>query len=131
MCLEYVWSEENVSDVFTRQPRGLEASLSQHTFMVLWRKWGPFEWDLIATSANVMKDFWTKANFFSEIFRYFFKRNRCFFSQNLQRLQQVYCFPPLLVIGMILKYPEQQKVDCVMVLPANQCPLGKPSLILH
>ena len=44
------------------------------------------------------------------------------FAQNLQLLDKVYCFPPLPIVGMVVKYLEQQKVDCVLVLPATNEP---------
>ena len=119
LSLEYVRSEHNVADKFTRQSPGLEASLSQHSFMVLWEKWGPFEWDLMASSANVMRDPTGKRlRFFS---RYFdqFSQGVNLFAQNLQFLNNIYCFPPLPIIGLVLKYLEQYKLDCVLILPAT------------
>ena len=56
ISLQYVKSEETVSDKFTRQSPGLEATLTQHLFNLLWKKWGPFEWDLMASTATVRKD---------------------------------------------------------------------------
>ena len=44
------------------------------------------------------------------------------FAQDLQVLNNVYCFPPLPIIGMVLKYLEQQKIDCVLILPATNEP---------
>ena len=41
LSLEYVRSELNVSDEFTRQSPGLEASLSHLFFLTLWNKWVP------------------------------------------------------------------------------------------
>ena len=49
ISLQYVRSEENVSDKYTRQSPGLEATLSQHFFNLLWKKWGPFDWDIMAS----------------------------------------------------------------------------------
>ena len=56
ISLQYVKSAENVSDAFTRQTPGLEATLSQHVFNTLWKKWGPFNWDLMASAATVRRD---------------------------------------------------------------------------
>ena len=47
ITLNFVKSQDNVSDKFTRQSPGLEATLSQHEFNQIWSKWGPFEWDLM------------------------------------------------------------------------------------
>ena len=44
------------------------------------------------------------------------------FAQDLTKLQQSFCFPPIPIIGMIIKYLEQQQVDCVMILPAVNSP---------
>ena len=118
IALEYVRSEDNVSDQFTRESPGLEASMTQQTFMVLWEKWGPFEWDLMASAANVKRDpEGNKLCFFS---RYYDSQSKGvnLFSQQLHCLQNMYCFPPLPIIGMVVKFLEQQKVKCVLVLPS-------------
>ena len=54
--LEYIKSELNISDTYTRQSPGLEASISSECFRRIWTKYGPFDWDLMATTANVNKD---------------------------------------------------------------------------
>ena len=54
--LEYIKSELNVSDRYTRQSPGLEASISYEYFRKIWVNYGPFDWDLMATTANVNKD---------------------------------------------------------------------------
>ena len=41
---------------------------------------------------------------------------------HLTKLEGIFCFPPTPVIGMVLKYLEQQKVDCIMILPAINSP---------
>ena len=56
IALEYVKSEDNVADQFTRESPGLEASISHKAFMVIWNKWGPFQWDIMASSANVNRN---------------------------------------------------------------------------
>jgi len=54
--LEYIKSELNVSDRYTRQSPGLEASISYEYFRKIWVNYGPFDWDFMATTANVNKD---------------------------------------------------------------------------
>ena len=56
LSCEYVQSELNVSDKYTRESPGLETSLTAHAFKKIWDYFGPFQWDLMATSANVNKD---------------------------------------------------------------------------
>ena len=53
--LEYVKSELNMADAYTRQSPGLEASISQTAFQKIVNRMGPFQWDLMASSANVNK----------------------------------------------------------------------------
>ena len=56
LSCEYVQSELNVSDKYTRESPGLGTSLTAHAFKKIWDYFGPFQWDLMATSANVNKD---------------------------------------------------------------------------
>ena len=44
------------------------------------------------------------------------------FAHDLTMLKGVFCFPPIPVKWMILKYLEQQQVDCVMNVPATYSP---------
>ena len=122
ISLNYVRSEENVSDEYTRQSPGLEASLNQHIFNLLWDKWGPFDWDLMASAATARKDPQGKRLLF---FSRFFEEPSSgidLFAQNLTWIQNAYCFPPIPMIGMVLKFLEEQKKNCVMILPATNAP---------
>ena len=56
ISLQYVKSEDNVADEFTREAPGLEVSISHFVFKKIWTKWGPFSWNLMASSSNVKKD---------------------------------------------------------------------------
>jgi len=56
VALEYVRSEENRADKFTRESPGLEASISHEAFMTIWNRWGPFQWDIMASATNVNRD---------------------------------------------------------------------------
>ena len=122
ISLNYVRSEENVSDKYTRQSPGLEATLNQHLFNLIWNKWGPFSWDLMASTATAKKDPQGKRlQFFS---RYFEEASSGIdlFAQNLTFIEQAYCFPPIPMVGMVLKFLEQQKKNCVMILPSTNAP---------
>ena len=44
------------------------------------------------------------------------------FAQNLTWVQKAYCFPPISMIGMVVKFLREQKKDCVMILPATNAP---------
>ena len=122
ISLQYVRSEDNVSDSFTRQSPGLEATLSNQVFKTLWEKWGPFEWDLMASGANVMKNpQGQKLMFYS---RYFDQaaKGTDLFAQNMNWVTTAYCFPPFPMIGMVLNFLKHQKKDCVMIIPASNEP---------
>ena len=124
IALQYVKSDEIVSK-FTRQSPGLEASLSQHAFNMLWNKWGPFKWDLMASSTNVKKDpIGLPLSFFSRYFEEDSKGNDLF-TQNLTWVQAAYCFSPMPMIGMVLKFLKENKKNCVLIVPALNAPWVK------
>ena len=76
----------------------------------------------MASSANVKKDpTGRKLSFFSRYFDIGAKGCNVF-NQQLALLEGVYCFPPFPIIGMLVKYLEQQRIDCVLVLPAINAP---------
>ena len=106
ISLSYVRSEENVSDKYTRQSPGLEATLNQHLFNIIWDKWGPFNWDLMASAPTAKKE--KRLHFFS---RYFEETSSGIdlFAQNLSWIENAYCFPPIPMVGMVLKFLEEQK----------------------
>ena len=122
VALEYVRSEENRADKFTRESPGLEASISHEAFMTIWNRWGPFQWDIMASATNVNRDpKGIKLRYFS---RYYdpFSKGVNVFAQDLTKLEGIFCFPPIPVIGMVVKYLEQQQVDCVILIPAVNSP---------
>jgi len=122
LAVEYVKSEENIADQYTRESPGLEASISHEAFMTIWEKWGPFSWDIMASATNVNRDpKGIKLNYFSRYYDPLSKGTNVF-AQDLTKLQEIFCFPPIPIIGMIIKYLEQQQVDCVMILPAVNSP---------
>ena len=117
LSLEYVKSEENISDPFTRQSPGLEASLSRMFFRKVWDNFGPFKWDLMASAANVNHNFQGEPLFFFS--RYFDEKAQGtdVFHQQLCHLQEMFCFPPFPMIPKLLKHLQQQKVSCVLLVP--------------
>ena len=122
LSCQYVKSELNISDKFTRESPGLETSITDQAFRRIWDYFGPFQWDLMATSANVNKNLnGEPLSFFS---RYYDDKSKGtdIFKQNLHLFQEMFCFPPLPMISRVLKYFEGQKVACVMVLPKTWAP---------
>ena len=92
ISLQYVKSQLNVADKFTREAPGLEVSISHFVFMKIWNKWGPFEWDIMASSANVNKDPQGKKLYFFSRYHDLGTSGVDIFAQNLQFLDNIYCF---------------------------------------
>ena len=120
--LEYVQSEKNVSDPYTRGSPGLETSLSHSYFLHVWDTFGPFEWDIMASAANVNTDH--NGNPLPYFSRYFEESSKGVnvFSQDLTKLQNMFCFPPIPMIAKLLKHLQQQKVSCVLIVPKIWAP---------
>ena len=115
--LEYVRSELNVADKYTRQSPGLEASISEKAFQRIVNRMGPFQWDLMASTANVNRGLDGKPlKFFS---RYYdqLAAGINVFSQDLSMLKGLFCFPPTPMISMFLSFLQSQKLSCVVVVP--------------
>ena len=122
ITLQYVESKNNVSDKFTRQSPGIEASISAVFFQKVWDNLGPFKWDLMASQANVNKD--TKGRpllFFS---RYYDEKAQGVdvFLQQLSHLSEMFCFPPIPMISKLLKHLQHEKVSCVFLVPRIWAP---------
>ena len=118
IALTYIPSEQNKADKYTRQSSGLEAVLRNQTFLMLWSKWGPFTWDLMASAANAQRD--PQGNRLKYFSRYYdtFTEGVDLFHQKSTHLSNINCFPPIPIIGMVLKFLQQNKLTCVMILPA-------------
>ena len=118
IALTYIPSEQNKADKYTRQSSGLEAVLRNQTFLMLWSKWGPFTWDLMASAANAQRD--PQGNRLKYFSRYYdtFTEGVDLFHQKSTHLSSIYCFPPIPIIGMVLKFLQQNRLTCVMILPA-------------
>ena len=115
--LKYVKSEDNRADIFTRQSPGLETSLTNAYFQRIWAKMGLFDWDLMATSANVnVTPLGTPLPFFSS---YYDAGSRAVnvFSQVLEGMEAPFCFSPEPIILMLLKLLQAQKRSCVVLVP--------------
>ena len=93
IALEYVKSEDNRADRYTRESPGLESSISHENFMRIWDKWGPFQWDIMASATNVNKDpKGLKLRYFS---RYYDPASKGInvFAQDLTKLEGVFVSP--------------------------------------
>ena len=78
---------------------------------------GPFQWDLMASTANVKKDNNGKTLLFFSRYHDQFSQGVNLFSQKLGALEGLFCFPPMPLISMVLKFLQTQKVTCVVLVP--------------
>ena len=130
--LEYVKSESNVADKYTRQSPGLEASISDKAFQRIVNIMGPFQWDLMASSANVNKGMNGKPlKFFSRYYDHLAEGVNVF-SQQLMGQEGLFCFPPSPMISMFLKFLQSQRLSCVVLVPqicASWCNLLRANMV--
>ena len=105
-------------DIYTRQSPGLEATVNRTQFLYLWNKWGPFHWDLMASAANVQKT--PEGNDLCYFSRFYDRTSSGtdLFLQKVDNISHIYCFPPIPIIGMVLKFLEQNKLNCVLIILA-------------
>ena len=91
--LKCVKSELNVADKYTRQSLGLEASISEKNISEnSFNRMGPFQWDLMASTANVNKRMDGKPLKFFPRFYDQLAAGVNVFSQDLSDLKGLFCF---------------------------------------
>ena len=115
--LELVESKLNLADPFTREDRLNDLRITNKIYFQVWDRFGPFEYDIMASSSNVKCDTLGKnLKFFS---RYFSKgcTGIDVFAQNLGNLKGIYCFPPICLIAPILSLLKSQKAKAVVIVP--------------
>ena len=100
----------------------MENSINQEYFMRIWNKYGPFHWDLMASRSNVNKDPSGKNLLYFSRYLDNESKGADLLRQELAHLKGMFCFPPIPMIQKVLKYLEQQKVQCVMILPGTFSP---------
>ena len=84
-----------MSDKFTSQSPGIEASLTSTFFRKIWNNLGPFiKWDLMASQTNVNKNLRGEPLLF--FLRYFDDKSSGVdvFRQQLGNLGEMFCSPP-------------------------------------
>ena len=115
--LELVDSENNLADSFTREDTLNDLRLTNKYYFKIWDAFGPFTYDIMASSSNVKcNTVGEKLKFFS---RYFSKgcEGVDVFTQNLGNLEGLYCFPPICMIAPVLSLLKSQKASAVVVVP--------------
>ena len=110
-------SENNLADSFTREDTLNDLRLTNKYYFKIWDAFGPFTYDIMASSSNVKcNTVGEKLKFFS---RYFSKgcEGVDVFTQNLGNLEGLYCFPPICMIAPVLSLLKSQKTSAVVVVP--------------
>jgi hypothetical protein len=118
--IEYVPSRENLADSLTRQNAWLDISMDRQAFLKVWENYGPFKWDLMASAANVMKDFHGNPLLFFSRYPEYQAQGTDLFCQDLSNKEGFYCFPPEVIAGKVVYYLKKQKVQCVIIIPQLQ-----------
>ena len=115
--LGFVPSGENVADSLSRKLDASETMLSDQTWLLVERKFGPHSVDLMSLDSNVMKS--AKGS----PLRHFTQRltpdtsGVNVFSQDLRSESNPYVFPPFILVFPLLRFLEEQKVSCTIVVP--------------
>ena len=115
--LELVESKLNLADHFTREDVLNDLRLTNKFYFQVWNRFGPFQWDIMASSVNVKTDtLGKKLKFFSRYFSKGCDRVNVF-QQNISILDEVYCFPPFGLVSPILSLLKEQKASATLILP--------------
>ena len=115
--LELVESKLNLADPFTREDVLNDLRLTNKFYFQVWNRFGPFQWDIMASSVNVKTDtLGKKLKFFSRYFSKGCDRVNVF-QQNISTLDEVYCFPPFGLVSPILSLLKEQKASATLILP--------------
>jgi hypothetical protein len=112
-------SEENQADIFTREDGINDLRLGRKKFLEIWKREGPFDFDVMASSENVQKNLEGKdLKFFS---RYLTDGTEGvdIFKQDLSRVRRGFCFPPFCLVGAVLGLFEEQGFSGVCLVPEN------------
>lgn len=117
LSLQHVPSEENPADVPSRVISDLDATLSEDTWRILERSFGPHSIDLMALPTNARCDSaGRRLRFFSPLpCQEAYGTN--IFSQQLAPNENAYVFPPFLLVGPLLRHLAPQGCAVTMVVP--------------
>jgi hypothetical protein len=125
--VEWIPTEQNLTDAMTREDKINDIILTTHVFKSLWEKYGAFEMDLMASSANVQKDLQgVPLPFYS---RYFSSAalGQDVFSHDIgkspfshENIPLNYCFPPQGVLQLFINHLLYCKGKCVVIMPKEQ-----------
>ena len=126
---KYKWTPThlNQADGLTREDPNNDVRLEREVFLELNHKYGPFQMDLMASAANVQADVQgNKLPFYSQYYTQE-AQGTDVFSVNVQKgpgsksnKANNYCFPPLKMVGLVLKHLRECKARCVIIAPEVQ-----------
>ena len=115
--LSYISSCQNVADEPSRQLNFADTMLSASSWLKVEERFGPHSVDLMSLDSNVM------VSKEGEPLRHFTPwptpgtSGVNLFSQDLTKEDNLYVFPPLVLVFPLLCFLEEQKVSCTVVVP--------------
>ena len=125
---KYIWTPThlNQADAMTRENLDNDVRLVRRAFLKVWRTYGPFDTDLMASPANVQEDLQgNKLPFYSQYFTEqawatdVFSVDICVrpgYPKGSKRAAN-YCFPPMGTIGLLVEHTRNCKAKCVIIAP--------------
>ena len=123
--LQWIPSADNLADPLTRIPVLDDLRLNRRTFLMLWKSFGPFSMDLMASSSNTQRSpEGVPLPFYSQYFVQGCKAVDVF-SRDISHLGYLekeglfYCFPPFALIGNFLAHLQKCAGKCVVILPES------------
>ena len=126
--VEWIPTEQNLADAMTREDKINDIILTSHVFKSLWEKYGAFEMDLMASSANVQKDlqvvplpfysrYFSSAALGQDVFSHDIGKSPFSHDENIPLN---YCFPPQGVLQLFINHLLYCKGKCVVIMPKEQ-----------
>ena len=123
IVVKWIPSADNLADPLTRLPILEDLRLKRSVFLSLWKQFGPFSMDLMASSSNSqVTPQGVQLPYFSQ-----YCVQGCsavdVFAQDLspQRFPSgiPYCFPPFAMIDLFLSFLQYSAGSCLVILPEN------------
>ena len=125
--IQWVPSERNQADSMTREQVQNDILLNNNAFLELWKRFGPFHMDLMASSTNTQRDPSGKSLPFYSRYYISSARGTDVFSKDIGQPYLNYCFPPFKMLLLFLTHLRSCRGSCLVIMPQIQ---GSASWIL-
>jgi len=121
LSLRYIPSKDNHADGPSRVLSDLGATLSEDSWKVIERTFGPHSIDLMALPSNARRDHSGRRLRFFSLFPCQGSSGTNIFSQILSLYENVYVFPPFVLVGPLLIFLFPQGGSFTIIVP-DLCP---------